>query len=85
MSVIQKSTFKIVLGILFIIFGWMWVALRWFDEGKTLDWFDWTYCIVFCVNGIFHLMQGLGKNVELKFSKKKINKTQTSISGYTPE
>ena len=64
----KKSIFKIVLGILLIVFAGAWLFIR-IAEDEKIRVFDWGYSIVFMLNGIFHIITGLGYNINGWFGK----------------
>ncbi|WP_297099707.1 hypothetical protein [uncultured Draconibacterium sp.] len=64
----KKTTFRIVLGILFIVFAGAWLFIR-IAEDEKIRVFDWGYSIVFMLNGIFHIYSGYGYNINALFGK----------------
>lgn len=62
----KKSIFRIVIGILFIVFAGAWLVIR-IAEDEKIRAFDWGYSIVFMLNGIFHIITGLGYNINSLF------------------
>lgn len=61
----KKSIFRIVIGILFLLFSGIWIAGKIIDN-ETIRVFDWFYTGIFALNGIFHAIEGFGYSL-LKF------------------
>ena len=64
----RKSIFRIVIGILFLLFSGIWIADRIIDN-QTIRVFDWFYTGIFALNGIFHTIEGFGYSVAKLFGK----------------
>jgi len=64
----KKSIFRIVIGILFLLFSGIWIVDRIIDN-ETIRVFDWFYTGTFALNGIFHTIEGFGYSVVKFFGK----------------
>jgi len=62
----EKSIFRIVLGILFFVIAFTWIALR-FVDGESIRVFDWIYTLVFALQGFVHTYEGLGNTLRNPF------------------
>jgi uncharacterized membrane protein len=62
----EKSIFRIVLGILFFVIAFTWIALRLVD-GESIRVFDWIYTLVFALQGFVHTYEGLGNTLRNPF------------------
>jgi len=59
----KKSTFAIVVGILFFIVAISWIPVR-LTENGSVSGFDWFYMIIFLLNGLSQTMAGLGYSID---------------------
>ncbi|WP_423130150.1 hypothetical protein [Gaoshiqia sp. Z1-71] len=64
----EKSTFRIILGILFFVISIVWVADRIMDD-LIIRPFDWLYTGVFALNGVVHTLEGFGFSIASLFGK----------------
>jgi len=64
----KKSTFRIVLGIFFLVISFFWMADRMMDH-LVIRTFDWIYTLIFALNGIVHTVEGLGGSIAGLFGK----------------
>ena len=64
----KKSVFKVIIGILFMLFPIIWFTDRIIDD-LTIRPFDWLYAGVFALNGAFHITGGLGISILKLFGK----------------
>lgn len=64
----KRTTFRIVIGILLIVFAGVWLFAR-IAEDEKIRVFDWGYSIVFMLNGIVHIYSGYGYNINALFGK----------------
>jgi len=55
----KKSLFRVIFGILFIVFAGSWIIIR-LIENESIKLFDWIYFGIFALNGIVHIVEGLG-------------------------
>jgi hypothetical protein len=65
----QRSTFRIVLGVILLLLGFSVIVARKLD-GLTVSYFDWIYTFVFLINGVYHLFIGLGYRLVSDQSRK---------------
>lgn len=65
---IEKSKFKIILGILSLFIAILWILIQIVDNG-TIGIFDSIYSIVFFLNGIVNIIEGRGNSSSMLFGK----------------
>ena len=63
-----KSTFKIILGILFFVISIVWITERIMDN-LIIRPFDWLYTGIFALNGVVHTIEGFGFSIASLFGK----------------
>ena len=59
----KKSVFRIILGVCCILLAVSWIIIRVFGD-EIIKPFDWSFFGIFALNGVFHLMEGLGYPIE---------------------
>ena len=64
----KKSTFRVIIGILFFVISIFWIQ-NIFKAGHSLEPFDWFYSAILLLNGIVHILGGLGYSVERLIGK----------------
>ena len=64
----EKSTFRIILGLLFFVISIVWIADR-IMEDLIIRPFDWLYTGIFALNGIVHTLEGFGFSIAGLFGK----------------
>lgn len=64
----KKSKVRIIFGFAFIVFSCIWISLRLMDN-LPIRFFDWLYSGAFSLNGVIHIMAGLGYSIEGVFGK----------------
>ncbi len=65
---IEKSKFKIILGILFLIIAIAWIIIKIFEH-ENIGTFDWIYSGIFSLNGILNIIEGIGVSSSRLFGK----------------
>ena len=63
-----KSKKRVFFGIMFFLLASSWIIVR-LIENKDITAFDWIYSGVFSLNGVFHLVEGLGYSFDSFFGK----------------
>lgn len=64
----KKSKFRIAIGNGFFVFSILWVYTKTMDS-QPIKFFDWLYVSLFSLNGIVHILGGLGYSIESYFGK----------------
>jgi hypothetical protein len=59
----QKSTFRLILGILFLI-GSIFIITDRIIDYKSISAFDWSFSAIFALNGLINISKGLGTSME---------------------
>ena len=60
----NKSVFRVILGLIFFIISIGWIADK-IGDNQMISLFDWAFTGIFALNGLVHIIQGLG----LSFTK----------------
>jgi hypothetical protein len=61
----KKSLLRVVFGIFFITGAFLWIIFR----KEIIKPYDWAFFGIFVLNGVFHLIEGLGYAAESVFGK----------------
>lgn len=64
----NKSIFRLILGIAFIVISILWIFAR-LAENELIRLFDWFYSGIFTLTGLTHIFAGLGVSIESFFGK----------------
>jgi hypothetical protein len=75
----EKSAFRVVVGVLFILISTAWVISRYL-KNQYIDAFDWFYCGILFLNGIAHIMGGLGLPIIRLFGESYIRIDEQKLS-----
>jgi hypothetical protein len=59
----KKSKLRIIFGIILLVFSIIWISLK-LIEDERISTFDWFYVILFTLNGIASVIDGLGYSLE---------------------
>ncbi len=62
----NKSTFRLILGISMCVISILWIFVR-FEENEVIKPFDWFYSGIFALNGVTHIITGVGSSIERLF------------------
>lgn len=65
---IRKKTSLVVLGYIMIIFSIWYLPVKWLEK-EPVSIIDWCFAAIFLLNGIVHLLHGLGINEERFYGK----------------
>ena len=65
---IEKSKFRIVLGILFVILSIFWIVIK-IKKNENIDTFGWIYFGSFSLSGILNIVEGTGISSSKLFGK----------------
>jgi CheY-like chemotaxis protein len=57
-----------VFGLTFLIIAFFWIFTR-INNNETINLFDWFYTAIFGLNGLVHIIAGLGYSIESIFGK----------------
>jgi hypothetical protein len=55
----NKSGFRVILGIVFLVISMAWISNK-MSENQIISLFDWSFTAIFALNGLVHIIQGLG-------------------------
>jgi len=64
----KKSLFRVILGILMFLLAIGWIIIR-VIKNISITPFDWIYSGIFSLNGVSHVIEGLGYSFERFFGK----------------
>lgn len=75
----EKSAFRVVVGVLFILVSIAWIISRNL-KNQYVDAFDWFYCGILFLNGIAHILGGLGLPIIRLFGESYIRIDEQKLS-----
>lgn len=75
----EKSAFRVVVGVLFILVSIAWIISRNL-KNQYVDAFDWSYCGILFLNGIAHILGGLGLPIIRLFGESYIRIDEQKLS-----
>jgi hypothetical protein len=75
----EKSVFRVAVGVLFILISIAWVISRYL-KNQYIEAFDWFYCGILFLNGVAHIMGGLGLPIIRAFGESYIRIDEQKLS-----
>ena len=64
----KKSKIRLIIGIAFFVISIFWIITKLLDSDLIKP-FDWFYSGIFALNGVAHVLGGLGHSIERVFGK----------------
>lgn len=79
LKVTKKSKFRVIVGVLFLAIAILWITTRFIDN-ELIRRFDWLYTVLFGLNGVVHILGGMGFSFERLLGKAFIEIDSKSIN-----